>query len=150
MDVLLVPRMEQVAQRHGILPPVHGPPALRNNKRWNGRQSEESPRDDGTNATTAVAAAEQHRRGRTATHADVATAGERGWHHATTANGYGRTAATATGHLPTTSAATAAMGKFWRYVPSCQPDGNVWYGRRIPAYEREHHGASVLTPRGGQ
>ena len=97
-----------------------------------------------------MAAAEQQRRGRTATHADMTTAGARGGQHATTANGYGRTAAATAGHLPTTSAAAAAVGKFWRCVPACQPDGNVWYGRRIPAHEREHHGASVLTPRGGQ
>ena len=72
--------------------------------------------------------AEQQRRGRTATHADVATAGKRCSHLPATADGYGHAAAATADANPATSAtATAtANGKFWRCVHAGQPDGNVW------------------------
>ena len=73
-----------------------------------------------------MATAKQHRRGRTATHADMATAGERGSHLPTVANGYGRAAAAGANAAPTTSATATAIGKIWRCLPASRSDGNVW------------------------
>ena len=75
-----------------------------------------------------MAAAEQQRRGQTATHADVATAGKRGSHLSAAADDCACTAATAADAIlvPATSATTTAIGKLWQCVPAGQPNGNMW------------------------
>ena len=97
--------MEQVTQRHGMNPTVRGPPTIRDKARRNGRQSEEPLRNVKPGATATVAT-EQQRHGRTATHANVATASERNSHLPATAATDARTAATATDAVAATSATT--------------------------------------------
>ena len=110
--------MEQVPQRHGMHPAVHEPPAVRDNTRRNGRQFQEPLRNDASSATAAMAATKQQWRGRTATHADVATAGKRDSHLPSAFNDYDCTAATAADAIPATSATATTVGKFWRCVPA--------------------------------
>ena len=123
---------------------VRQPSAIRDNTRRDGRQSEEPLRNDAAIAAATVAAKQQQHR-RTATHADVAAAGKRDSHLSTTADANAHTAATAAGAVPAASA--TAMGKFWRCVRARQPDGHVWRCRTTSC-PREHHGATLLTPRG--
>ena len=104
-------------------------------------------RNDTTNATATMATTKQQRRGRTATHADVATAGERDSHLPAAADAGAHTAATAADAVATTSATT--MGKFWQCVCAHQPDGYVWRCC-ITSCPGEHHGGALLTPRGRQ
>ena len=75
-----------------------------------------------------MATAEQQRRERTATHADVATAGERCSYLLVAADGYVHAAVAAADVIPATSATATANVKFWWCVRASQPDGNVWNG----------------------
>ena len=74
-----------------------------------------------------MAAAEQQWRGRTATHANMATAGEHYSHLPAAADGDGH-AALATDAVPTAAATSTANGKLWWCVCPGQPDRNVWHG----------------------
>ena len=141
--------MEQVTQWHGMHPPVHVPSAPRDQPCRNRRQPKESLQDDPPSSATAVAAAEQQQHGRTAMHADMATVGECYSYLPTAADDNGHAAPAADAN-PITSATVTVDGKLWWRVPSGQPDGNVWYGSCIPSYQRECHGAPLLTSRGRQ
>ena len=90
-------------------------------------------------------ATKQQRRRRTATHTDVAAAGKRGSHLSAVADAATHTSATAADASPATSA--TAMGKLWRCVRACQPDGYV-RGGRVTSHPWERYGATLLTPRG--
>ena len=74
-----------------------------------------------------MAAAEQQRRGWTATHANMATVGEHYSYLPAAADGDGH-AAPAADAVPTAAATETTNGKLWWRVYPGQPDGNVWYG----------------------
>ena len=96
------------------------PPVIRDNTRRDGRQSEEPLRDDKPSATAAVATTtKQQQRGRTATHADVATAGERDSHLSATADANAHTTATAADAAPATSTTKIPLAECVRPSTRC-------------------------------